>query len=149
MRRRMVPLIEPFRLRWLEERDSGRYSWIAALKPWDACPSAAVKHEFTLYGFRELLEARRGLLQFDVKPRGGIHAGSEDAALAEAYQCRWFRTPDRCTISYCDGELSIPHRGIFPAVDVEIGTNCSGIFSTRATPVDGSIDLDENVPGLG
>src|SRR5207248_2464410 len=65
--KRMLPLLEPFRLRWLEEPvipdDVHGY---AELKSFGQIPIAGGEHEFTLYGFRELVEARAlDYIQFD------------------------------------------------------------------------------------
>jgi len=57
--RRMIPLLEKYQLRWVEEPvipdDIGGY---AALKAMHCVPIAGGEHEFTLYGFRELLDAK-------------------------------------------------------------------------------------------
>jgi L-rhamnonate dehydratase len=72
--RRMIPLLEPYQLRWLEEPvipdDIAGY---AALKAMNRIPIAGGEHEFTLYGFRELLDARAvDYIQFDTNRVGGI-----------------------------------------------------------------------------
>jgi L-alanine-DL-glutamate epimerase-like enolase superfamily enzyme len=65
--RRMLPLLEKFNLRWLEEPvipdDIHGY---AELKRCGRIPIAGGEHEHTLFGFRELIEARAvDYLQFD------------------------------------------------------------------------------------
>ncbi|HWH79747.1 MAG TPA: enolase C-terminal domain-like protein, partial [Candidatus Binatus sp.] len=65
--KRMLPLLEPFNLRWLEEPvipdDIHGY---AELKRFGRIPIAGGEHEFTLLGFRELIEARAvDYIQFD------------------------------------------------------------------------------------
>src|SRR6202007_1950391 len=72
--KRMLPLLEPFRLRWLEgpviPDDAHGY---AELKSHGRIPIAGGEHEFTVYGFRELLEARAlDYIQFDTNRVGGI-----------------------------------------------------------------------------
>ena len=56
--KRMLPLLEPFHLRWLEEPvipdDIAGY---AELKSYGRIPIAGGEHEQTQYGFRDLLEA--------------------------------------------------------------------------------------------
>ena len=43
-----------------------------------------------------------------------------------------------------------PMAEFFPVVDVEVGNELFWyVFKGEPTPVDGYIDLDENVPGLG
>ena len=85
--KRMLPLLEPFNLRWLEEPvipdDIHGY---AELKALGRIPIAGGEHEFTLYGFRELLEARAvDYIQFDTNRVGGITQARKIAALAEAH----------------------------------------------------------------
>src|ERR1700741_2954249 len=57
--KRILPLLEPFNLRWLEEPvipdDIQGY---AQLKAYGRVPIAGGEHEFTLHGFRDLLESR-------------------------------------------------------------------------------------------
>src|SRR3954469_7981075 len=57
--KRMMPLLEPYQLRWLEEPIiPDEIQGYAELKRFGRIPIAAGEHEFTLHGFRELLEAR-------------------------------------------------------------------------------------------
>src|SRR6202035_1934458 len=85
--KRMLPLLEPFHLRWLEEPvipdDIHGY---AELKAYGQIPIAGGEHEFTVYGFRELLEAHAlDYIQFDTNRVGGITQARKIAALAEAH----------------------------------------------------------------
>ncbi len=96
--RRILPLLEPFQLRWLEEPlipdDIGGY---AALKALGIVPIAGGEHEFTLYGFRQMLEAKAlDYIQFDGNRVGGITQARKVAALAEAYSVPGYppRRPD-------------------------------------------------------
>ena len=77
----------PFNLRWLEEPvipdDIHGY---AELKSYGRIPIAGGEHEFTLFGFRDLLEARAvDYIQFDTNRVGGITQARKIAALAEAH----------------------------------------------------------------
>ena len=72
--KRMLPRLEAFNLRWLEEPvipdDIHGY---AELKSYARIPIAGGEHEFTLYGFRDLLAARAvDYIQFDTNRVGGI-----------------------------------------------------------------------------
>jgi L-alanine-DL-glutamate epimerase-like enolase superfamily enzyme len=85
--KRMLPLLEPYNLRWLEEPvipdDIHGY---AELKRAGRVPIAGGEHEHTLYGFRELLEARAvDVIQFDTNRVGGLTQARKIAALAEAH----------------------------------------------------------------
>ncbi|MEP6533857.1 MAG: L-rhamnonate dehydratase [Bryobacteraceae bacterium] len=151
--RRMVPLLEPFRLRWLEEAvipdDIHGY---AALKAMGRVPIAGGEHEFTLYGFRELLEAKAlDYIQFDTNRVGGITQARKIAALAEAYSVPVVPHAGQMhNFHVVMASFNSPIAEFFPVVDVEVGNELFWyVFKGEPTPVDGYIDLDENVPGLG
>src|ERR1700678_1191815 len=72
--KRMLPLLEPYNLRWLEEPvipdDIQGY---AELKRCGRIPIAGGEHEFTIFGFEQLLAARAvDYIQFDTNRVGGI-----------------------------------------------------------------------------
>ena len=151
--RRMLPLLEPFRLRWLEEAvipdDIHGY---AALKAMGRVPIAGGEHEFTLYGFRELLEAKAvDYIQFDTNRVGGITQARKIAALAEAYSVPVVPHAGQMhNYHVVMASFNSPMAEFFPVVDVEVGNELFWyVFKGEPTPVDGYIDLDENVPGLG
>ena len=86
--KRMLPLIEPFHLRWLEEPvipdDTRGYK---ELKSYGRVPIAGGEHEFTIFGFRDLLEANAlDYIQFDTNRVGGISQARKISALAESFQ---------------------------------------------------------------
>ena len=91
--KRMLPLPEPFRLRWLEEAvipdDIHGY---AELKAYGRVPIACGEHEFAIYGFRELLEAHAvDFIQFDTNPSQGCRAdwgGRNDHSQLGGHQIR-------------------------------------------------------------
>jgi L-alanine-DL-glutamate epimerase-like enolase superfamily enzyme len=57
--KRMLPLLEPFQLRWLEEAVIPRHPWLCRVESRGPHPIAGGEHEHTIYGFRQLLEAAR------------------------------------------------------------------------------------------
>jgi L-rhamnonate dehydratase len=151
--KRMLPLLEPFNLRWLEEAvipdDIHGY---AALKAAGRVPIAGGEHEFTLYGFRELLEARAvDYIQFDTNRVGGITQARKIAALAEAHSVPVIPHAGQLhNYHVVMASLNSPMAEYFPIVDVEVGNELFWyIFNGEPKPVDGCIDLDERVPGLG
>lgn len=151
--RRMIPLLEPFNLRWLEEPvipdDIHGY---AELKSYGRIPIAGGEHEFTLYGFRDLLEARAvDYIQFDTNRVGGITQARKIAALAEAYSVPVIPHAGQMhNFHVVMASLNSPMAEYFPVVDVEVGNELFWyIFEGEPKAKDGFIDLDENVPGLG
>ena len=151
--RRMLPLLEPFNLRWLEEPvipdDLRGY---AELKSYGMVPIAGGEHEYTLYGFRELLEAHAlDYIQFDTNRVGGISQARKISALAEAFSVPVIPHAGQMhNFHVVMASLNSPMAEFFPPVDVEVGNELFWyIFNGEPMPKDGYIDLDDNVPGLG
>lgn len=151
--KRMLPLLEPFHLRWLEEPvipdDVGGY---AELKASGCIPIAGGEHEFTLYGFRDLLDARAvDYIQFDTNRVGGITQARKISALAEAYSVPVIPHAGQMhNYHIVMSSLNCPMAEYFPMVDVEVGNELFWyIFDGEPRAKDGFIDLDENVSGLG
>lgn len=151
--KRMLPLLEPFHLRWLEEPvipdDIHGY---AELKSNAGIPIAGGEHEFTLYGFRDLLEARAvDYIQFDTNRVGGISQARKITALAEAHSVLVIPHAGQMhNYHVVMASLNCPMAEYFPVVDVEVGNELFWyIFDGEPRAKDGFIDLDESVPGLG
>jgi L-rhamnonate dehydratase len=151
--RRMLPLLAPFQLRWLEEAviadDIGGY---ASLKALGLIPIAGGEHEYTLYGFRQLLEAKAlDYIQFDTNRVGGITQARKIAALAEAYSVPVVPHAGQShNFHIVMASLNSPLAEYFPAVDVEIGNELFWyIFDGEPEAQNGSIDLRDDVPGFG
>jgi len=151
--KRMLPLLEPFHLRWLEEAvipdDVHGY---AELRSRSQIPIAGGEHEFTLYGFRDLLEARAlDYIQFDTNRVGGITQARKIAALAEAYSVPVIPHAGQMhNYHIVMASLNSPMAEYFPVVDVEVGNELFWyIFQGEPRAKDGSINLDDNAPGLG
>jgi len=151
--RRMLPLLEPFNLRWLEEPvipdDIGGY---AALKAAGRIPISGGEHEHTIHGFRELLDARAvDYIQFDTNRVGGITQARKIQALAEAYSVPVVPHAGQMhNFHVVMASLNSPIAEYFPIVDVEIGNELFWyIFDGEPKAVNGAIDLRDDVPGLG
>jgi L-rhamnonate dehydratase len=151
--KRMLPLLEPFDLRWLEEPvipdDIQGY---AALKAYGRVPIAGGEHEFTLHGVRDLLDARAvDVIQVDTNRVGGLTQARKIAALAEAYQVPVVPHAGQMhNYHVVMASLNSPIAEHFPIVDVEVGNELFWyIFDGEPRAQDGHIDLDEHTPGLG
>jgi len=151
--RRIIPLLERYQLRWLEEPviadDIAGY---AALKAMNRIPIAGGEHEFTLYGFRTLLDLKAvDYIQFDTNRVGGLTQARKIAALAEAYSVPVIPHAGQMhNFHVVMASLNSPMAEFFPVVDVEVGNELFWyIFKGEPLPQDGFIHLDENLPGLG
>jgi L-rhamnonate dehydratase len=151
--KRMLPLLEPFHLRWLEEPvipdDVQGY---AELKSYGRIPIAGGEHEFTVYGFRDLLLARAvDYIQFDTNRVGGITQARKIAALAEAYSVPVIPHAGQMhNYHVVMASLNSPMAEYFPMVDVEVGNELFWyLFDGEPKAKGGFIDLKDDVPGLG
>jgi L-rhamnonate dehydratase len=151
--KRMLPLLEPFNLRWLEEPvipdDVGGY---AELRRRSSIPIAGGEHEFSLYGFRDLIDAKAvDYIQFDTNRVGGISQARKIAALAEAHSIPVIPHAGQMhNYHVVMASLNSPMAEYFPVVDVEVGNELFWyIFKGEPKAKDGFIDLDESTPGLG
>jgi L-rhamnonate dehydratase len=151
--RRIIPLLVPFNLRWLEEPvipdDLHGY---ASLKGMNMVPIAGGEHAFTVHEFRDLLEARAlDYVQFDTNRVGGITQARKIAALAESFQVPVVPHAGQMhNYHVVMASLNSPMAEFFPLVDVEIGNELFWyVFDGEPTPIRGRIDLRDDVPGLG
>jgi L-alanine-DL-glutamate epimerase-like enolase superfamily enzyme len=151
--KRMLPRLEPFNLRWLEEPvipdDIHGY---AELKAYGRVPIAGGEHEFTLYGFRDLIQARAvDYIQFDTNRVGGLTQARKIAALAEAHSIPVIPHAGQMhNYHVVMASLNSPMAEHFPMVDVEVGNELFWyIFDGEPKATDGFVDLDESRPGLG
>jgi L-rhamnonate dehydratase len=151
--KRMLPRLEPFNLRWLEEPvipdDIHGY---AELKSCARIPIAGGEHEFMQYGFRDLLEARAvDYIQFDTNRVGGITQARKISALAESYSVPVIPHAGQMhNYHVVMASLNSPMAEYFPIVDVEVGNELFWyIFEGEPKAKDGFVDLDDNLPGLG
>ena len=151
--KRMMRLIEPFNLRWLEEAiipdDIHGY---AELKRFGATPIAAGEHEHTIYGFRQMIEAKAlDYIQFDTNRVGGISAARKIQALAEAHSIPVVPHAGQMhNYHVVMASLNSPMAEYFPQVNVEVGNELFWyIFKGEPVAKDGFIELSDEVPGLG
>ena len=151
--KRMLPLLEPFQLRWLEEPViPDEIHGYAELKSYGRIPIAGGEHEFTLHGFRDLLEARAvDYIQFDTNRVGGITQARKISALAEAYGVPVIPHAGQMhNYHVVMASLNSPMAEHFPIVGVEVGNELFWyLFAGEPKATEGFIDLDDAVPGLG
>jgi L-alanine-DL-glutamate epimerase-like enolase superfamily enzyme len=151
--RRMLPRLEPYRLRWLEEPLSADdIDGYARLNAMNIMPISGGEHEFTLYGFRQLLEARAvDVVQFDVNRVGGISQAHRIAALADAFSVPVIPHAGQLhNYHIVMAHLNAPIAEYFPKHPVEIGNELFWyLFDGEPTASNGTIDLSDVRPGLG
>ena len=151
--KRMIPKLVKFIPRWLEEPviadDIHGY---AELNNMNAIPISGGEHEFNLFGFKQLLDLKAvSYIQYDNNRVGGFTIAQKINALAEAYQVPVIPHAGQMHNYHLTmSNFNCPISEFFPVHDVEIGNELFYyIFEGDPAPIDGMIDLDDNVPGLG
>jgi L-alanine-DL-glutamate epimerase-like enolase superfamily enzyme len=151
--RRMLPKLAPFELRWLEEPviadDIDGYAELNRIAP---MPISGGEHEFTVHGFRQLLEKRAvSVIQYDTNRVGGITVARKINAMAEAFEVPVIPHAGQMHNYHLTmSSLVSPMSEFFPVHDVEIGNELFYyLFEGDPEPVDGHLDLADDVPGLG
>lgn len=151
--KRIIPKLQPFNIRWLEEPvipdDIAGY---AELNKNSGIPISGGEHEFTLFGFKQLLDAGAvSVIQYDNNRVGGFTAAQKINALAEAYQVPVIPHAGQMHNYHLTmSNLNCPISEFFPVHDVEIGNELFYyVFKGDPAPTKGMIDLDDHKPGLG
>ncbi|VCU68239.1 L-rhamnonate dehydratase [Pigmentiphaga humi] len=151
--RRMLPKLEKFEPRWLEEPviadDVDGYAELSRLS---SIPISGGEHEFTLHGFRQLLDKRAvSVVQYDTNRVGGITAAHKINALCEAHSIPVIPHAGQMHNYHLTmSTLASPMSEYFPQFDVEVGNELFYyVFKGEPQAQDGFLQLDDDVPGLG
>ena len=151
--RQLLKELEPFNLRWAEELLlPDEMHNFAKLKQSTTIPLSGGEHEYTRFGFHDLLQAKAlDIFQFDTNRVGGF---------TEAQKI--------CTLALLHGVEVIPHGGqmhnlhvvmssfaspmaeYFPQTEIEVGNEMFWyIFDGEAIAENGCLQLDDKRPGVG
>jgi L-rhamnonate dehydratase len=151
--KQIIPRLVRFRPRWIEEPvipdDIAGYS---ELNRSGLIPVSGGEHEFTLFGFKQLLDAKAvSIIQYDTNRVGGITAAQKINALAEAYQVPVIPHAGQMHNYHPTmANLNCPMSEYFPVGEVEVGNELFYyLFEGDPLPQNGFIDLDDTKPGLG
>lgn len=151
--KQFLQALEPYNLRWAEELLlPDEIHNFAKLKQYTDIPLAGGEHEYTRFGFYDLLKVGAlDIFQFDTNRVGGF---------TEAQKI--------CTMALMHGVEVIPHGGqmhnlhvimssfaapmaeYFPQTEIEVGNEMFWyIFDGEAIAENGHLQLDDNKPGVG
>ncbi len=151
--KRMLPKLAKYEPRWLEEPviadDIHGY---AELNNMGIVPISGGEHEFSLMGFRQLLDLNAvSVIQYDTNRVGGITAAQKINALAEAYQVPVIPHAGQMHNYHLTmANANCPMSEYFPVFDVEVGNELFYyIFKGDPEAENGFLQLDESKPGLG
>jgi L-alanine-DL-glutamate epimerase-like enolase superfamily enzyme len=115
-------------------------------------PIAGGEHAFTQFEVRDLLEARAvDYLQIDTNRVGGISQARKITALAESFQVPVVPHAGQMhNYHVVMASVNCPMAEYFPPIDVEVGNELFWyVFNGEPVAQGGSIDLRDDLPGLG
>ena len=151
--KRMLPKLAKYEPRWLEEPvladDIDGYAELNAM---NIVPISGGEHEFTLYGFKQLLDRKAvSVVQYDTNRVGGITMAHKINALCEAYSVPVIPHAGQMHNYHLTmSTLASPMSEYFPMFDVEVGNELFYyIFDGEPVAQDGFVQLDDDKPGLG
>jgi len=151
--RLLLKALEPFNLRWVEELLlPDEIHNFAKLKQYTDIPLSGGEHEYTRFGFYDLIKTGAlDIFQFDTNRVGGF---------TEAQKI--------CNMAYLNGVEVIPHGGqmhnlhvvmssfaspmaeYFPKTEIEVGNELFWyIFDGEAEATNGRLQLSDDKPGMG
>jgi L-alanine-DL-glutamate epimerase-like enolase superfamily enzyme len=147
----MIRMLDEFHLRWIEEPVMpDNIEGYARIRAAVNTPISGGEHEFTRWGFRQLIESRAvDIIQPDVNRVGGITEARKIWALAQAYDIAVIPHShnfhnQHLIISHLNSPLS----EFFPNDYRDGDTFFSELFIGEAEMVDGFLSISER-PGLG
>ena len=150
--KRILPKLERFEPRWLEEPviadDLHGYAELNS----GPIPISVGEHEFSLFGFRQLLDMKAvSVIQYDTNRVGGITVAQKINSLAEAYQVPVIPHAGQMhNFHLTMANLNCPISEYFPIHPIEVGNELFWyVFEGEPNAKDGHIDLSDDIPGLG
>jgi L-alanine-DL-glutamate epimerase-like enolase superfamily enzyme len=151
--KRVLPQLEKYQPRWLEEPviadDIAGY---AELNQLTSIPISGGEHEFSLYGFKQLLDRNAvSVVQYDTNRVGGITVAHKINALCEAYSVPVVPHAGQMHNYHLTmSSFNCPLSEYFPIHDVEVGNELFYyIFEGEPAAQNGFVQLDDNIAGLG
>jgi L-alanine-DL-glutamate epimerase-like enolase superfamily enzyme len=150
--KRILPKLEKFQPRWLEEPviadDIDGY---AELNRLTSIPISGGEHEFSLYGFKQLLDQKAiSVAQYDTNRVGGITMAHKINALCEAHSVPVIPHAGQMHNYHLTmSSLACPISEYFPMFDVEVGNELFYyIFDGEPEAENGFLQLDDSKPVL-
>ncbi|MBI4924054.1 MAG: L-rhamnonate dehydratase [Devosia nanyangense] len=151
--KRMLRLLAPFNLRWVEEPViSDDLHAYAELKAMNITAISGGEHEYTLHGFRQALDLKAfDIVQFDVNRVGGITAAKKIADLCEANDIAVIPHAGQMHNYHLSmSSYAAPISEYFPKVPVEVGNELFWyIFDGEPVAENGFVNLSDSKPGFG
>lgn len=145
--------LEPYNLRWAEELLlPDEIHNFARLKQYTDIPLSGGEHEFTRFGFHDLLKADAlDIFQFDTNRVGGFTEAQKICTLAQAHGVEVIPHGGQMhNLHVVMSSFASPMAEYFPKTEIEVGNEMFWyIFDGEAVAENGRLQLDDKKPGVG
>jgi L-alanine-DL-glutamate epimerase-like enolase superfamily enzyme len=151
--RQLLKEMEPYNLRWAEELLlPDEIHNFAKLKQNTSIPLSGGEHEYTRYGFHDLLQANAlDIFQFDTNRVGGFTEAQKICNLAGVHGVEVIPHGGQMhNLHVVMSSFASPMAEYFPQTEIEVGNEMFWyIFDGEAIAENGQLQLDDNKPGMG
>jgi L-rhamnonate dehydratase len=145
--------LEPFNLRWAEELLlPDEIHNFAKLKKTTSIPLSGGEHEYTRYGFHDLLQAEAlDIFQFDTNRVGGFTEAQKICNMALGHGVEVIPHGGQMhNLHVVMSSFASPMAEYFPITEIEVGNEMFWyIFDGEAVAENGILQLDDKRPGVG
>lgn len=151
--RQFLKALEPYHPRWVEELLlPDDIHGFAKLKQYTDIPLSGGEHEFTHYGFHDLLEADAlDIFQFDTNRVGGFTEAQKICSMAQAQGIEVIPHGGQMhNLHVVMSSFACPMAEYFPQTEIEVGNEMFWyIFEGEAVAENGQLQLNDETPGVG
>ncbi len=151
--KRFVKELEPYNLRWVEELMlPDEIHNFAKLKEYTDIPISSGEHEFSRYGFHDLLQAQAlDIFQFDTNRVGGLTEAQRICHMAEVHGVDVIPHGGQMhNLHVVMSSFACPMAEYFPKTEIEVGNELFWyIFDGEIIAENGNLQLNDNLPGMG
>jgi L-rhamnonate dehydratase len=151
--KQFLKALEPYNLRWAEELLlPDEIHNFAKLKQATSIPLSGGEHEYTRYGFHDLLQAGAlDIFQFDTNRVGGFTEAQKICNLAQVQGVEVIPHGGQMhNLHVVMSSFACPMAEYFPQTEIEVGNEMFWyIFDGEAIAENGQLQLDDHKPGVG
>lgn len=151
--KQFLKALEPYRLRWAEELLlPDEIHNFSKLRKYTEIPLSGGEHEYTRYGFQDLIQAEAlDIFQFDTNRVGGFTEAQKICTLAQAHGIEVIPHGGQMhNLHVVMSSFACPMAEYFPQTEIEVGNEMFWyIFEGEAIAENGVLQLDDNLPGMG
>lgn len=151
--RQLLKELEPYNLRWVEELMlPDEIHNFAKLKQYTDIPLSGGEHEYTRYGFHDLLQTGAlDIFQFDTNRVGGFTEAQKICNMALVHGVEVIPHGGQMhNLHVVMSSFACPMAEYFPQTEIEVGNEMFWyIFDGEAIAENGRLQLDDTKPGMG